>query len=80
MWKRSVVVIIVLLHCYNVYFRQEAKTKLSNGTATPEDLCYSLQETLFAMLVEITERAIAHTGKSYFAICTILLTAINLKM
>ena len=25
-----------------------------------EDLCYSLQETLFAMLVEITERAMAH--------------------
>jgi len=28
-----------------------------------EDLCYSLQETVFAMLVEISERAIAHTGK-----------------
>jgi N6-L-threonylcarbamoyladenine synthase len=27
-----------------------------------EDLCYSLQETIFAMLVEITERAMAHTG------------------
>ena len=25
-----------------------------------EDLCYSLQETMFAMLVEITERAMAH--------------------
>lgn len=23
---------------------------------SPEDLCYSLQETIFAMLVEITER------------------------
>lgn len=29
---------------------------------TPEDLCFSLQETLFAMLVEITERAMAHIG------------------
>ena len=29
---------------------------------TPEDLCFSLQETLFAMLVEITERALAHVG------------------
>ncbi|CAB3259597.1 unnamed protein product [Arctia plantaginis] len=29
---------------------------------TPEDLCYSLQETIFAMLVEITERAMAHCG------------------
>lgn len=27
-----------------------------------EDLCYSLQETIFAMLVEITERAMAHVG------------------
>lgn len=29
---------------------------------TPEDLCYSLQETIFSMLIEITERAMAHTG------------------
>lgn len=29
---------------------------------TPEDLCFSLQETVFAMLVETTERALAHTG------------------
>ncbi|EON96101.1 putative glycoprotein endopeptidase kae-1 protein [Phaeoacremonium minimum UCRPA7] len=29
---------------------------------TPEDLCYSLQETVYAMLVEITERAMAHVG------------------
>jgi N6-L-threonylcarbamoyladenine synthase len=28
----------------------------------PEDLCFSLQETVFAMLVEITERAMAHVG------------------
>lgn len=27
---------------------------------TAEDLCFSLQETVFAMLVEITERAMAH--------------------
>lgn len=26
------------------------------------DLCYSLQETVFAMLIEITERAMAHVG------------------
>ncbi|KAK6952315.1 CCAAT/enhancer-binding protein gamma [Daldinia eschscholtzii] len=31
---------------------------------TPEDLCYSLQETIFAMLVEITERAMAHVGSN----------------
>jgi N6-L-threonylcarbamoyladenine synthase len=29
---------------------------------TPADLCFSLQETVFAMLVEITERAMAHIG------------------
>jgi len=32
--------------------------------ATIEDVCYSFQETAFAMLVEVTERALAHTGKS----------------
>jgi universal protein Kae1 len=28
-----------------------------------EDLCYSLQETAFSMVGEVTERAVAHTGK-----------------
>ncbi|CAK4018403.1 peptidase M22, glycoprotease [Lecanosticta acicola] len=31
---------------------------------TREDLCFTLQETVFAMLVEITERAMAHVGSS----------------
>lgn len=31
-------------------------------TFSPADLCFSLQETVFAMLVEITERAMAHVG------------------
>ena len=30
---------------------------------TPEDLAFSAQETIFAMLVEISERALAHVGK-----------------
>lgn len=34
---------------------------LAAGDCTKADLCYSLQETVFAMLVEITERAMAHT-------------------
>ncbi|KAI8338444.1 Gcp-like domain-containing protein [Chlamydoabsidia padenii] len=42
------------------YIETLAKEKLPTGEVTPEDLCYSLQETLFAMLVEITERAMAH--------------------
>ncbi|CCU77346.1 unnamed protein product [Blumeria hordei] len=33
-------------------------------TITTADLCFSLQETIFAMLVEITERAMAHVGCS----------------
>ncbi|KAL2139608.1 hypothetical protein VTI28DRAFT_4917 [Corynascus sepedonium] len=31
---------------------------------TGADLCFSLQETVFAMLVEITERAMAHVGSN----------------
>ncbi|XP_061211608.1 tRNA N6-adenosine threonylcarbamoyltransferase-like [Neopsephotus bourkii] len=34
---------------------------LASGEATPEDLCFSLQETAFAMLAEVTERALALT-------------------
>ncbi len=33
-------------------------------SARLEDVCFSLQETAFAMLVEVTERAVAHTGKN----------------
>ncbi len=29
-----------------------------------EDTCFSIQETAFSMLTEVTERALAHTGKS----------------
>jgi len=34
----------------------------SGEPITREDLCFTLQETVFAMLVEITERAMAHVG------------------
>ena len=34
----------------------------SIDTITPADLCFSLQEHIFSMLVEITERAMAHIG------------------
>lgn len=33
-----------------------------DGKPTCADLCFSLQETVFSMLVEITERAMAHVG------------------
>lgn len=36
---------------------------LKEGRHRLEDLCYSLQETAFSMVVEVTERALAHTEK-----------------
>lgn len=40
--------------------RKKAEITVEEPEYTKEDLCYSLQETIFAMLVEITERAMAH--------------------
>jgi N6-L-threonylcarbamoyladenine synthase len=37
--------------------------ELRTGKHRVEDLCFSLQETAYAMLGEVTERALAHTGK-----------------
>ncbi len=39
------------------------KQKVDSKKYSKEDLAYSMQETVFAMLVEISERALAHTGK-----------------
>jgi N6-L-threonylcarbamoyladenine synthase len=39
------------------------KQKLESGKYSLEDLSFSLQETVFAMLIETAERALAHTGK-----------------
>lgn len=39
------------------------KEKIKSKEYATEDLCYSVQETVFAILVEVTERALAHTGK-----------------
>jgi N6-L-threonylcarbamoyladenine synthase len=38
-------------------------TQALNTKAQLSDLCFSLQETVFAMLVEVAERAMAHTQK-----------------
>jgi N6-L-threonylcarbamoyladenine synthase len=48
--------------------RQKLDSKSSKDDSSEpkyklEDLAYSLQETVFAMLVETAERALAHTGK-----------------
>jgi N6-L-threonylcarbamoyladenine synthase/N6-L-threonylcarbamoyladenine synthase/protein kinase Bud32 len=39
-----------------------AESYVSKGQSL-EDVCYSMQETTFAMLTEVTERAMAHTEK-----------------
>ncbi|AIF70370.1 protein kinase [Palaeococcus pacificus DY20341] len=41
----------------------EVVRKYKSGKYRIEDLAYSFQETAFAALVEVTERALAHTGK-----------------
>lgn len=40
-----------------------AKQKLGSGKYSKADLAYSIQETVFAMMIEVAERALAHTGK-----------------
>lgn len=39
------------------------KQKIQSNNFKKEDLCYSTQETVFAMLVEVAERAMAHCDK-----------------
>ncbi len=40
-----------------------ASALATKGNFALEDLCYSLQETAFSMVTEVTERALAHTEK-----------------
>lgn len=39
-------------------------SNIDPSTVTKESICYSLQETIFAMLVEATERALSHVGSN----------------
>jgi N6-L-threonylcarbamoyladenine synthase len=39
------------------------RQKIESRKYKKQDLCFSMQETVFAMLVEVAERALAHTGK-----------------
>nr|XP_023025259.1 probable tRNA N6-adenosine threonylcarbamoyltransferase [Leptinotarsa decemlineata]XP_023025261.1 probable tRNA N6-adenosine threonylcarbamoyltransferase [Leptinotarsa decemlineata] len=41
-------------------YMEEKTNELLGAGYSKEDLCFSLQETIFAMLVETTERALAH--------------------
>jgi len=43
----------IVTHAVNLYKKGAKK----------EDLCFSIQETIFSMLTEVAERAMAHTGK-----------------
>ena len=45
----------ILTKCQQLYERKQA---------SKEDLCFSIQETCFAMLAEVVERAMAHTEKN----------------
>ena len=42
--------------------KKVVNNKIKDFDWNKEDLCYSLQETIFAMLTEVTERAMAHCG------------------
>lgn len=45
-------------------FVKDGEEKQNENQYTVADLCYSLQETIFAMLIEITERTMAHCGQN----------------
>jgi N6-L-threonylcarbamoyladenine synthase len=49
-------------YTYDKRFRPSQEPSEEEDVITAADLCFSLQETVFAMLVEITERAMAHIG------------------
>lgn len=44
------------------HVEEAAPRLLASNAATVPDLCHALQETVFAALVEVTERAAAHVG------------------
>jgi len=46
------------------YIEGIADRMLKSGECTAEDLCFSLQETIFSMLIEISERAMAHCSST----------------
>ena len=54
--------ILTSTEAYTTDKRFRGKETGEEDIITPADLCFSLQETVFAMLVEITERAMAHIG------------------
>ena len=64
--SRNYVELPYVVKCMDVSFSgllTNLKQKYDSGKYKAEELAYSLQETIFAMLVEVAERAMAHTGK-----------------
>ena len=43
-----------------LFDRKIVNKNITDLDYTKEDLCYSIQETIFCMLTEVTERALAH--------------------
>lgn len=56
-----------------------AMREVKSGTPVDE-VCYSLQETTFAMLTEVAERALAHTGKDELLVTGGVAANTRLKM
>jgi N6-L-threonylcarbamoyladenine synthase len=57
----------VLTSVERLVLAQKSPKQAKAATEIPfsvDELCYSLQETMFSMLVEVTERAMAHVGST----------------
>ena len=46
----------------NLNKKKGVNNNIKDTEYTKQDLCYSLQETMFCMLTEVTERALSHIG------------------
>ena len=53
-----------LLSAIEEVWRREGTVEGGSGKYTAADMCFSLQETVFSMLIEVTERAMAHIGSN----------------
>ncbi|MFH0713831.1 MAG: tRNA (adenosine(37)-N6)-threonylcarbamoyltransferase complex transferase subunit TsaD [Candidatus Micrarchaeota archaeon] len=51
------------------YISKKVLPQIKLGKLSAEDVCYSVQETAFAMLCEAVERALCHTGKKELLLC-----------
>lgn len=61
------------------YCSAHYKPRIRNKTVRLEDLCFSVQETVFAILTEATERALLHSGKKEVLACGGVACNVRLK-